>query len=266
MGQALERRLKQQGLLPSTRSKYGDILAGADKDNLIGWINKKVHARTPIGTVLPMRAAVKHYLIAELGYTEDELTNLLPKAKGRANKERRALEPQQLALYHAAVDQIDREPIHTILFLLPSTGLRIGEITSLHVNDLRTHSARLCLVFRGKRDKERIVPLTQSAEHMLNGYLDTQQPSSWVFPSFTNRPITPHAVRKHTRKIAEDYPELSGLSPHILRHTFATMALRKGVDLKNLQALLGHESIQTTSKYLHPSISDLQESMSRLEG
>ena len=251
MGHALERRLKQQGLLPSTRSKYGDILAGADKDNLIGWINKKVHARTPIGTVLPMRAAVKHYLIAELGYTEEE---------------RRALEPQQLALYHAAVDQIDREPIHTILFLLPSTGLRIGEITSLHVNDLRTHSARLCLVFRGKRDKERIVPLTQSAEHMLNGYLDTQQPSSWVFPSFTNRPITPHAVRKHTRKIAEDYPELSGLSPHILRHTFATMALRKGVDLKNLQALLGHESIQTTSKYLHPSISDLQESMSRLEG
>jgi site-specific recombinase XerD len=211
-----------------------------------------------------MRAAVKHYLVAELGYGEEEVDNLLPKAKGRPSKLREALSPQQLALYHAAVEQIDIPSIRTILTLLPATGLRIGEVTSLHVENVRTHHSRLYLAFRGKRDKERFVPLNRLAEEALNNFVEAQKPSTWLFASFTNRPITPHAVRKHTRRIARDYPELGNLSPHILRHTFATLALRNGVDLKNLQALLGHESIQTTSRYLHPTISDLQESVDRM--
>ncbi len=266
MGSALEQRLKRHGLLPSTRNKYYEILNGADRSDIVGWINGKVHARTPIGTILPMRAAVKHYLVAELGYTEEEVQNLLPKAKGRPAKNREALSPHQLAVYHSAVEEVDKATIKTILFLLPSTGLRIGEATSLHVNDIRTYNARVCLAFRGKRDKERMIPLTLAAEREIKSYLNLYQPASWLFPSFTQRPLTPHAVRKYTRKIAEDYPELCGLSPHILRHTFATMALRKGVDLKNLQTLMGHESIQTTSRYLHPTISDLQQAVDRLDG
>ena len=81
VGSALEQRLKRHGLLPSTRNKYYEILNGADRSDIVGWINGKVHARTPIGTILPMRAAVKHYLVAELGYTEEEVQNLLPKAR-----------------------------------------------------------------------------------------------------------------------------------------------------------------------------------------
>jgi site-specific recombinase XerD len=260
----LSRYFKRHGLLPSTRDKYAEILEGAPTHDLISWIHGKVHARTPLGTVLPMRAAVKHYLIAVHNYDPDELKELLPKAKGRSAEMRKALTPRQLALYHIAVDEVDREPAHTILALLPATGLRISEMCGLRRQDIRQHQGRLYLQFRGKRDKERIVPLTAAGEKELRDYLDAKAPADWIFPGYSGSPIGPHAVRKYTRKIAEDYPDLHGLSPHVLRHTYATMALRRGVDLKQLQALLGHESIQTTSRYLHPDITDLQGAVDKL--
>ena len=116
---ALERRLKDRGLLPSTREKYGDILNGADTRDLFSWIRNRIHARTPIGTVLPMRAAVKHYLVSVHGYDEEEVNSLLPKAKGREPEQRQALSPHQLALYLAAVEQMDQAPARTIRLLLP---------------------------------------------------------------------------------------------------------------------------------------------------
>ena len=121
------------------------------------------------------------------------------------------------------------------------------------------------LVFRGKRDKERIVPLSTSADKTLTAYLRNQtRASEWLFPNPMGAPISQHAVRKYTRGIAAKHPEFDGLSPHILRHTFATMALRRGMDLKTLQALLGHESLETTSRYLHPEIRDLKDAIDKV--
>lgn len=262
--------LRQEGLLPSTREKYQSILAEAPKDQLIDWIRSKVHARTPVGTVLPLRAAVKHYLVAVKGYDPDEVGALLPKAKGRQASRRSALTAHQLAVYLAAVEDLP-EPARTILALLPVTGLRIGEVTSLKRDELLTRAdgasmGRMSLRFRGKGDKERLVPLPRSAEWALASYLqDHYQGSTWLFPGYSGRPITPHAIRKYTRKLAMEHEELAGLSPHVLRHTFATLALRKGVDLKRLQVLLGHKNIATTQRYLHPGEEDLREAMDRLD-
>lgn len=260
-----EKHLKKQGLLPSTRQKYDEIIESAQADDLVRWIEQKVHARTPIGTVLPMRAAVKHYLISVLGYDEDDVKELLPKAKGRANKMRHALTPTQLALYHAAVGQIDQEPAHTILSLLPSTGLRIGEITALRLSEVHASNGRHYLQFRGKRDKERVVPLTRAGANILADYITRARPKDFLFTGYSDAPIGPHAIRKYTRWIAAKWPDLSGLTPHILRHTWATMALRKGVDLKTLQVLLGHENIATTQRYLHPDREMLAEAVDLLE-
>lgn len=264
MNPKLGQHLKRRGLLPSTRDKYEEILDHAPKNDLISWINGRVHARTPLGTVLPMRAAVKHYLVAVQGYDPDEVDELLPKARGRAAKAREALTPHQLALYHIAVEDIDREPARTILALLPSTGLRIGEMCALRLSDIRRRGAMVYFQFYGKRDKERVVPLTSGGRQELERYLTQEQPSDWLFPSYSG-PISPHGIRKYTRKIAEQHPDLASLSPHVLRHTYATLALRKGVDIKQLQVLLGHESIQTTSRYLHPSVDDLQAAVDRLD-
>ena len=265
-GSALQARLKRKGLLPSTRAKYQEIVDSARGEDLLDWINRKVHARTPIGTVLPARAAVKHFLMAEEGYSEAELEQLLPKARGRKTKFRRALSPHQLGLYHAAVSEVDREPAHTILELLPRTGLRISEMCELSRFEIEELGGHSYLVFRGKGDKERIVPLVGSAKELLLDYVEEYKPEKWLFSGYMNRPIGPHAIRKYTRRIAQRHPDLAGLSPHVLRHTFATMALRRGMDLKRLQEILGHESIKTTERYLHPTRDDLHDAMLRLEG
>lgn len=260
----LTRHLDREGLAPSTKEKYGQILDAASGQDLIEWVHRRVSARTPVGTVLPIRAAVGHYLVSVLGYDEDEVKNLLPKAKGRPGKTRAALSPHQLALYHAAVESLDSEPSRTILGLLPSTGLRIGEITSLRVENLKHVNGRTYLVFRGKRDKERTVPLNRAAHQILAEYLSDRPVDDYLFETSRGAPIGPHAVRKWTRFIAEQVPDLAGLSPHVLRHSFATMALRRGVDVRTLQALLGHESIATTQRYLHPDSEMLTEAVDKL--
>ena len=265
---SLQKHLVHEGLLPSTRDKYEEILNTVDLQKPIEWMKKRVHARTPIGTVLPMRAAIKHYLIAVHGYTEEELQQLLPKAKGRQAKERQPLNPEQLAIYTAAVEDMDQEPARTILLLLPKTGLRISEITGLTANEVTEIAGIPVFDFRGKGDKARVVPLSKAAQLTLNEYFEKHgrpEGKESVFQTRLGGAITPHGVRKYTRAIAERHPILGDLSPHVLRHTFATMMLSRGVDLRKLQELLGHSSIQTTQRYLHPSVSDLAGAISKID-
>ena len=260
----LQEHLTQQQLLPSTKAQYKSILTRAEGKDPIAWLKGRIHARTPIGTVLPYRAAVKHYLMAEQGYTEDELRELLPKAKGRPTAYRHALTPEALATYHVAVED-GPNPSQTILALLPKTGLRISEICGLQVGDVQNVSGVRAFVFRGKRDKQRVVPLTKSAEATLDTHIQLTGPTKWLFTGQMGGPLTPHAVRKHTRSIALQNPDLQDLSPHVLRHTYATLLVARGVDLKTIQSLLGHESIETTSRYLHPTVTDLALAAARLE-
>lgn len=260
----LQEHLSQQQLLPSTKAQYKSILSRIEGKDPVTWLKSRIHARTPIGTVLPYRAAVKHYLMAEQGYTEEELQALLPKAKGRPTAYRHALTPEALATYHVAVEGVP-DPSMTILTLLPKTGLRISEICGLQVGDVQNVSGVRAFVFRGKRDKQRVVPLTKSAESTLDAYVGLYQPTKWLFTGQLGGPLTPHAVRKHTRGIAALNPDLQDLSPHVLRHTWASMAVRRGVDLKTIQVLLGHESIETTSRYLHPDLIDLKTAMYKLD-
>lgn len=261
---SLQEHLAQQQLLPSTKAQYKSILTRTEGKDPVQWLKDRIHARTPIGTVLPYRAAVKHYLLSEQGYTEEELKELLPKAKGRPTAFRHALSPEALATYHAAVEGVP-DPSMTILTLLPKTGMRISEICGLQVGDIQNVSGVRALVFRGKRDKQRSIPLTKSAEATLDSYIRTTQPTKWLFTGQMGNPISPHAVRKHTRHIAALHPDLTGLSPHVLRHTYATLLVARGVDLKTIQQLLGHESIETTSRYLHPTITDLAVAAAKLE-
>jgi site-specific recombinase XerD len=262
----LATRLRQHGLLPSTRNQYQSIVERTGGQDPITWLRNSIHARTPIGTVLPYRAAIKHYLIAEHGYTEEELKELLPKARGRPTALRHALSPEQLGVYHMAVEEVGREPIQTLLELLPKTGLRISEICGLSKDNIEKIQGGYYFVFRGKRDKERAVPLNKSARQTLRRYLKDYPPQGdWLFPGYMGHPISPHAVRKVTRRMAADYPELQGLSPHTLRHTFATMLLESGTDLRTLQQLLGHESIQTTARYAHPSPRHLSSAVEKLD-
>ncbi len=259
---SLERHMKRQGLLPSTRKEYTRI-ANACGSDPVTWLNRKLHARTPIGTVLPLRAAVKHVLISE-GYDPAQVDEMLPRAKGRPCGLRDALTPEQLAVYYVAVNETG-DPVKTILKLLPRTGLRISEVCGLHRDNLLRHGGVMGLRFRGKRDAERFVPLNAAARQALGEHMEATEPSGWLFTGYMDGPITPAAVRKVTRKLREAHPALGPLTPHVLRHTFATNALRAGADLRTVQALLGHKSIQTTARYLHPDAGMLSAAVEDME-
>jgi integrase/recombinase XerD len=260
----LQEHLKQRGLSPGTRTTYGRIAAKIEGDP-VQWLLRQSAQRKgglPVGTLLPMRAAVKHYLMAEQGLSEAETDSLMPKIKGKKAHVRTALLPEQLALFLAAVDKDVPEPSKTILKLLPLLGLRIGEIVGLRADNFESKGQHLFLYVVGKGGKKRVIPVPKSARVLLQPRLkDTQ---GWLFPGRSTH-ISAAAVRHHTRRLRQTYPDLGKvLCPHQLRHTFATLAVARGMSLPHLQALLGHASIKTTERYLHPSEADLAAAMEKV--
>jgi integrase/recombinase XerD len=146
-----------------------------------------------------------------------------------------------------------------LLELLYATGLRVSELVSLPRAALR--GDRMMLTVKGKGGRERILPLNQKARDVLDLYLAHEQlhlplpgaPPKWLFPSWGEGG---HLTRQ---KFALDLKALGEklgldeerLSPHVLRHAFATHLLDRGVDLRVLQTLLGHADISTTQIYTH---------------
>lgn len=257
--------LKQRQLSPVTRRCYERIATRMGDTDPIDFLRETISSHTPVGTVLPMRSAIKHYLISERGLTEDEANDLLPKAKGLPNKLRDSLTEEELELYRKEV-RLCPEPTKTILLLLPETGMRIQEACSLKVSDIKTKRGIKGFLFRGKRNKQRFIPLNTKATELVDNYLQHHHGGSdWLFTGYFGTPLKPDSVRKWTRKIQKREPQLEDLSPHLLRHTFATNALRGGMDLRTLQALMGHSSIETTSRYLHPDAQMLFDALKALE-
>lgn len=203
------------------------------------------------GTNLPIHAAGKWYLREYHKMEEDAIKEIMPTCIGVDGEYRDALLDDQLQLYFQECDKIG-EPARTILYLLPITGLRIAEITSMKISNIVKRQGIRGFQFAGKRNVQRFIPFNKQAGEVLDAYMNLWQPENYLFLGNMGAPISPAAIRKYTRKIASVQKELEGLSPHILRHTFASRALKNGADLKTVQALLGHKNIETTSRYLHP--------------
>ena len=135
-------------------------------------------------------------------------------------------------------------------------GLRAGEIASLELPDVAIDSGSIRL--RGKGSRERIVPLVGKVKSRVERYLALGRdrlggaPSGRFFLSRNGRPLRREDVWRVIQRRGRD-AGISGsrLYPHILRHSFATHLLRRGMDLRTLQELLGHSSIMTTEKYTH---------------
>jgi integrase/recombinase XerC len=136
------------------------------------------------------------------------------------------------------------------LELLYASGLRISELVGIDVDDLELR-ARLVKV-RGKGSKERIVPFGTKAEQALRAYLATRtddEPA--VFVNYRGQRITTRSVRRLFDRYVRGASLRAGVSPHTLRHSFATHLLNAGADLRSIQELLGHASLSTTQKYTH---------------
>ncbi len=136
-----------------------------------------------------------------------------------------------------------------ILELLYASGLRVSELIGLKKTDVNLEAGFLLAL--GKRSKERAVPLSTYAKEAIEAYLSQAKPKGpFLFPNRQGNPMTRQAVWKIIRR----YASLLGkedVSPHTIRHTFATHLLEGGADLRSVQLLLGHEDISTTQIYTH---------------
>jgi len=152
--------------------------------------------------------------------------------------------------------------LYCLLEVLYATGLRVSELVALPRAAAR-HEARMIMV-RGKGNKERMVPLNEASRRAMTDYLATMEDahrqknknaaaSKWLFPSFGE---SGHLTRQHFARDLKELAAASGLaprlvSPHVLRHAFASHLLHNGADLRIVQTLLGHTDISTTQIYTH---------------
>lgn len=144
-----------------------------------------------------------------------------------------------------------------LLEVVYATGLRVSELVALPASAARRDQRML--VVRGKGGKERLVPLNSQAKRAMSEYLelranaDRNDQSKWLFPSFGEQG---HLTRQHFARELKSLGEACGiqparLSPHVLRHAFASHLLHNGADLRVVQTLLGHADISTTQIYTH---------------
>ncbi|MGE5505982.1 MAG: site-specific tyrosine recombinase XerD [Actinomycetota bacterium] len=141
-----------------------------------------------------------------------------------------------------------------LLEVLYATGLRVSELVSLPVSAVARDPS--VLVVRGKGSKERMVPLTDAAREALKAWLaerPAKPASRWLFPSHgKSGHLTRTGFAKMLARLAgEAGLDLDKVSPHVLRHSFATHLLAGGADLRSVQQMLGHADIATTEIYTH---------------
>jgi tyrosine recombinase XerC len=141
-----------------------------------------------------------------------------------------------------------------MLELAYASGLRVEELRTLRTEDLDFESEAVRV--RGKGGKERVVPIGEPAQAALRRYLETARPAlagrdsdATLFLSVRGRPLHTSDVRRRLERWVRAAGLESGVSPHTLRHSFATHLLEGGADLRSIQELLGHASVSTTQVY-----------------
>jgi integrase/recombinase XerD len=256
--------------LSSQLSDNGKTLAKADTDDLRAWLDDLTQRGFKSSSVARRLSAVRQFykfLYAE-GHRRDDPAAVLegprraltlPKTLSIADVDRLLEQAHDDAddPKRSAAERLRASRLACLLEVLYATGLRVSELVTLPVSAAR-QDVRM-LVVRGKGDKERLVPLNDSAKRAMAEYLRllTARPgkaeSKWLFPSFGE---SGHLTRQHFARDLKGLAAKAGLSasqvsPHVMRHAFASHLLHNGADLRVVQTLLGHADISTTQIYTH---------------
>ncbi len=154
-----------------------------------------------------------------------------------------------------------------IIELFYSAGIRLSELTGLNMEDIRLQEGLLKV--RGKGRKERVVPVGRPALQAIEAYLQKRQElrkngatgngEDALFLSTRGKRMNPRGVARVVERLVRESGIGRRISPHALRHTFATHLLDAGADLRSIQEMLGHSSLSTTQKYTSVSVSRLME-------
>jgi tyrosine recombinase XerC len=150
-----------------------------------------------------------------------------------------------------------------ILEVFYATGIRLSELVGIRLEDLSLEERMIRV--KGKGKKERLVPFGRKAEASLRAYLGVRHEfplrlgETSIFLNYRGTRLSNRSVQRLTAKYLRQAALSRNISPHSLRHSFATHLLARGADLRVIQELLGHESLATTQKYTHMDVSQLLE-------
>ena len=218
----------------------------------------KLNQRTSIARKLSALRTFFRYLVREghmpgnpaEGLSTPKLNRYLPKTLSVDE----AVALMECRSGNSLLDLRDR----AIVELFYASGLRVSELTGLNVGSLDLREKLVRVVGKGR--KERILPIGRKAHQAIAAYLDARGASDDDAPLFLNARggrLTPRSVQRNLKTRLIKAMIVKDISPHALRHSFATHLLDGGADLRGIQELLGHASLSTTQKYTQVSVDHL---------
>ena len=153
----------------------------------------------------------------------------------------------------ALLNAIDNLKHKAVLMTIYSGGLRISELINLKIKDIDSNRMQI-RIEQGKGKKDRYTLLGQKTLEVLRSYVKQYQPREWLFEGVNYGPFSETSIKKALKTALERTKITKHVTPHTLRHSFATHLLESGTDLRYIQSLLGHQSTKTTEIYTHITV------------
>ena len=211
-----------------------------------------------ISTQRQFISAVKQFIIF---YPETQISNLALTRPKKSKNLPNILSPEELI---SIIQHTKNLKHRAVLALLYSTGLRISELIKLRLSDFNLNRRQLH-IRSGKGRKYRYVSLADSFMPLLQNYISTYQPKHYFVEGTNGGMYSASSVRKFLYKSCKAAGIQCKVTPHTLRHSYATHLLENGVGLRHIQELLGHAKPETTMIYTHVARKDLLDISSPLD-
>jgi integrase/recombinase XerD len=261
---------KQQPAVPEQikqQSQQSDLL-NVKRDSILSYLAELArsgnHPRSSARLLSCLRSFYKYCLREKICLLDPTLDIQSPKL-GQSLPKNLSEEEVSALLTAPNLDNAPGLRDKALLELLYATGLRVTELVTLQLEQLNLRQGVVRVL--GKGNKERLVPLGEEAIHWLTEYLAKARPqflvkdslNTFVFLTHQHKPLTRQAFWYRIKHYALKVGIEKSLSPHTLRHAFATHLVNRGADLRMVQMLLGHASLSTTQIYTHVANIRLQE-------
>jgi len=241
-------------------------VSGADTLLFRSWLADRARRNLSAKSTARALSSVRTFYkwLAKYKHIQNEAIGLIstPKIPRKLSK---AIETTDISDMHTAIRSIDGVETWVaardwaLVVLIFGCGLRISEALSLTNADIAGHPESLCIL--GKGNKERIVPVLPAVYKALDKYINirpfSNMPDDPLFRSVRGLPMSPRMAEKVIENLRHYLQLPDYVTPHALRHTFATSLLSGGADLRSLQELLGHSSLSTTQLYTRVNMSEV---------